>query len=301
MVDAEAGTRELAFDHDAAREAMGVESGALPVNELRFEDNGGVVLIGSKGRWRVGASGAIEEVGAGEGGAGGLELWALAPPSRNGGAETRIVFVNRLDRPVTIHWVSGSGEPRGYGEVAPGEQRDQHTFAGHVWLVRDTAGESLGYYAANTAGDVAVIDGREPRAFERRGRGGRSGRGRGRDNPNAKAVPSPDGEWEAFVKDHDLYVRRVKGGAETRLTDHGSAEYSFHRDAIRDRAIGMNYTKPDYPASLPHVYWSPDSKKLIALKTTVVAEPRVHMVESSPTDQRQPKLHSYPYIKPGDA
>jgi dipeptidyl aminopeptidase/acylaminoacyl peptidase len=96
-------------------------------------------------------------------------------------------------------------------------------------------------------------------------------------------------------------VREIKSGEEKQLTAHGSAEYSFHRDAIRDRAVGMNYTKPDYPATLPHVYWSPDSKRLIALKTTVVAEPRVYMVESSPQDQQQPKLHSYPYIKPGDA
>ena len=206
-------------------------------------------------------------------------------------------FDNRLDQPVMVNWVDMAGGTQSYGRVAPGERRDQHTFTGHVWEVRGDDDKALGYYVAAAGGGVAVIDGREPR---RSNRGARSGRGRGDRDNNATTVPSPDGQWEAFVKDHDLYVRRIESGEEIRLADHGNAEYSFRRDAIRERAIGMNYNKPDYPETLPHMFWSPDSERLIALKTTVVDEPRVYMVESSPKDQQQPKLHSYPYIKPGD-
>lgn len=140
---------------------------------------------------------------------------------------------------------------------------------------------------------VAVIHGDAPSPRTRS-----SGR-RNRDS-NATSVKSDDGQREAFVRDHNLWVRRVEIQDEKQLTEYGSATNSFHRDAIRLRAIGMNYDQADFPDSLPDVIWSPDSKKLIAIQTTVVPEPRVHLVVSSPAGQLQPKLDSYPYIKPGD-
>jgi hypothetical protein len=48
------------------------------------------------------------------------------------------------------------------------------------------------------------------------------------------------------------------------------------------------------------VYWSPDSKRLVAMWTRTVPGRLVYLVESSPRDQVQPKLQSYPYLKPGD-
>ncbi|MBY0456255.1 MAG: S9 family peptidase, partial [Gemmataceae bacterium] len=46
--------------------------------------------------------------------------------------------------------------------------------------------------------------------------------------------------------------------------------------------------------------WSPDSKKLIAIKTKAGGDRKVTLVESSPRDQLQPKTSSYNYLKPGD-
>ena len=48
------------------------------------------------------------------------------------------------------------------------------------------------------------------------------------------------------------------------------------------------------------VYWSPDSKKLVAMRTKKGDDRKVYLVESSPKDQLQPKLESYAYLKPGD-
>ena len=64
--------------------------------------------------------------------------------------------------------------------------------------------------------------------------------------------------------------------------------------------MSMQYDTPDLPADQARVFWSPDSRYVVAMKTRQVAERRVYMVESSPKDQLQPKLHSYPYLKPGD-
>ena len=45
---------------------------------------------------------------------------------------------------------------------------------------------------------------------------------------------------------------------------------------------------------------SPDSSRLVALKTQRGGDRKVYLIESSPQDQLQPKLDSYDYLKPGD-
>jgi len=90
---------------------------------------------------------------------------------------------------------------------------------------------------------------------------------------------SPDGKWVAFVKDHRVGVRPASGGEAIELTTDASEEDSY------------NWTP---------FYWSPDSRKLVALRTKRGDKHIVHFVESSPKDQLQPKLHSFDYLKPGD-
>ena len=48
------------------------------------------------------------------------------------------------------------------------------------------------------------------------------------------------------------------------------------------------------------MFWSPDSKKLVVLRTEAGEDHKIYMVESSPTNQVQPKLHTIDYRKPGD-
>lgn len=89
---------------------------------------------------------------------------------------------------------------------------------------------------------------------------------------------SPDGKWVAFIKDHNLYLRALAGGAEFALSHDGEADDSYSAD----------------------VFWSPDSKKLVALRTNKGDDRKVYLIESSPKNQLQPKLQSYSYLKPGD-
>jgi dipeptidyl-peptidase-4 len=92
------------------------------------------------------------------------------------------------------------------------------------------------------------------------------------------SADSPDGKWMAFVKSHNLYLRSKEGGKEIVLTENGSAEDGYS-DAV---------------------YWSPDSSKLVSLRTKKGQEHKVYLIESSPGDQLQPKLHTLDYLKPGD-
>ena len=297
LVDAAHGIREPAFDHGDVSRQLGAndDTSLTDVEELKFnDDDKTLTLIGRGKSWELDlVSGHLEELNMELNQGGGLSPLEFLRSSRNGGEETEIVFHNRLQKQVAIFWVDTRGERHAYGVIEPGEQREQHTFAGHVWLVTDEDGNELVAFAGASNEEVAVIDGTivKPRT--------RSRRGRSRE-PNATSVKSPDGKWEAIVKNHRLWIRHLEDQVEVQLSDHGNATNSFHRDAIRSRAVGMRYDQPSFPDSLPDVIWSPDSKKLIAFKTTVVPEPRVNLVVSSPTDQLQPKLDSYPYIKPGD-
>jgi dipeptidyl aminopeptidase/acylaminoacyl peptidase len=104
------------------------------------------------------------------------------------------------------------------------------------------------------------------------------GRGRRRGVRSPRSTESPDGKYSAVVKEHNLYLR--------------------DQDSDRVTVLSTGGTEDDgYDA---RVYWSPDSSKLVALRTRKGDERKVYLVESSPRDQVQPRLQSYDYLKPGD-
>ena len=103
--------------------------------------------------------------------------------------------------------------------------------------------------------------------------------------PEAPAQPSaprqeqsPDGLWSAFIKDHNLHLRQKQSGKEYPLSREGTESDAYESAA----------------------YWSPDSKKLVALRTARGDDRKVTVIESSPKNQTQPKLHAHEYLKPGD-
>ena len=90
---------------------------------------------------------------------------------------------------------------------------------------------------------------------------------------------SPDGKWEALIQNYNVFLR-PKG-----RTD--AIPLSF------DGSEGNYYT-------LASIAWSPDSKRLAAYRVRPGYRREVHYVESSPTDQLQPKHSTREYAKPGD-
>ncbi len=83
---------------------------------------------------------------------------------------------------------------------------------------------------------------------------------------------------EAFIKDHNVWLRLGKDGEEVALTTDGKEGDGYQGN----------------------FQWSPDRRKLIGFRHKKAQEHIVHFVESSPKDQLQPKLHSNSYLKPGD-
>ena len=306
VVDAKAGTRTLAFDHAVVATKLTalletpISAIALPIDTLEFlEDSTLIVLSGREGRFQFNpTSGELTRREASPNGSS-TQLVLPAEPSENSADETEIVVSNNLPTAVLLFWVDANRNQRGYGTIEPGQIHRQHTFAGHVWLFKHANGDEIGSVRTASGGTNVTLD---DKLIANVRRSVAPGRRQQRESPEAvPASTSPDGVRDAFVRDHNLWLRILSDNTEMQLTTDTDATHTMHRDASRARAIGMEYDKPNYPDALPEVVWSPDSRTLLAFQTKTVDEKRVSYVESSPSDQVQPKLQSYPYLKPGDA
>jgi dipeptidyl-peptidase-4 len=299
LVDAPAGQRKPAFDHARLAKALSEKSGKtveaehLPIDSLEFDRDGKTVALRVSGAgWTLDlesysltakTDGNMEEHR--------LPAGRLPRPSQNTGAETDITFINRLAEEVEIFWSDPDGKRISYGMLRPGESRPQHTFAGHVWVVCARNGNVLAVFEAEQSSGTAVVGGQDNGAPRQR-----------RNAPRAetRSARSPDGNWEAVVRGDNLFLRDTKSGKEQALTYDGNPNSSYARNAQWDRLVDMTYDARDPETPTPEVYWSPDSRKLVAMRLQPGTQRRVYLVESSPADQLQPKLDSYPYLKPGD-
>ena len=120
---------------------------------------------------------------------------------------------------------------------------------------------------------------------ERRPQRGGGGGGLGQGGPPAQAAStefkaSPDGKWEAVIKNFNVFIRSKDKKDEFALSYDGSeGNYYVYRSLL----------------------WSPDSKKLIAARLRPGFHRIIQYIESSPADQLQPKYSTMEYAKPGDA
>ena len=66
--------------------------------------------------------------------------------------ETSIHFVNRMNQDVNVFWLDQDGARQPYGSLKPAEERDQHTFVGHAWLITATNGDVVSVFDAGATG-----------------------------------------------------------------------------------------------------------------------------------------------------
>ncbi|MFN7928101.1 MAG: DPP IV N-terminal domain-containing protein [Blastocatellia bacterium] len=91
---------------------------------------------------------------------------------------------------------------------------------------------------------------------------------------------SPDGKWEAYVNNFNVFVR-AKG----------------KRDGA---ALSFDGSEGNYYA-LASLAWSPDSKQIAVYRVRPGYARKIQYVQSSPDDQNQPKYFTMDYAKPGDS
>ena len=87
-----------------------------------------------------------------------LPVLAKINVSANGGEETDVTFINKTGAEVRLLWVGTDGKKTSYGSLRPDEQREQHTFAGHMWLAENAEGAPLGVWEAAEEAGTAIIE-----------------------------------------------------------------------------------------------------------------------------------------------
>ncbi len=279
LVDAAVGKRSLAFDHVRLAASLvkagekNVRADQLILDRLTFDADVQHVQFVHRGKcWRF----ALPD--------GPLEPWTddrlasgtgLAPldriprATRRTGDKTNLSFDNRTPQSVELFWLTFDGDRKSYGSIAPGTKHEQQTFAGHVWLAVGPKGQTLAAYEASDEPATVEIGSQVTRRPEQN----EETRGEA-----ATGSVSPDGRLRAFVKEHDVWFVETAGGQSRRLSDDG---------------------RPANPYT-NQLFWSPDSRKLVAVRVESVPRRDVTLVESSPRDQLQPKVSTYDYFKPGD-
>jgi dipeptidyl aminopeptidase/acylaminoacyl peptidase len=91
---------------------------------------------------------------------------------------------------------------------------------------------------------------------------------------------SSDGKWEAFIQNYNVYLRS--------------------RDKKETFALSFDGSEGNY-YTFASINWSPDGKSLVAYRVRPGHRRQIHFIESSPTDQLQPKHSTRDYAKPGDS
>ena len=105
--------------------------------------------------------------------------------------------------------------------------------------------------------------------------------------PNRNAIASPDGRRAAFIRDHDLWVRDLGTGAETRLTTDGIEDFGYATN-------NAGWTKSDRPV----VVWSPDSRKIATFQHDARGVGEMYLVS---TNVGHPRLEAWKYPLPEDS
>jgi dipeptidyl-peptidase 4 len=280
VVDAVQGIRRPAFDHDLLAKAMResgigqIRSDRLPIEQLRFELNEKKLIFhANKRHWECDLEKYTIRPFDGERTITNDHQSALAPEnvpraSIRTGPETALTFVNRTEGAIRLFWLDTNGRRKSYGTLAAGVEREQHTYAGHVWEVVDRHDVLLAVYQAPETPLQIEITGKVADYRQRRSRSAQ--------NPGPRKN-SPDGKWSAVLKEENIFLRSTDAGQEFQLSDDGHPGNGY----------GM-------------LEWAPDGKTLVAFRIEPGDRKEVHLIESSPPTGGRAKLHSRPYPLPGD-
>lgn len=106
--------------------------------------------------YRVLADVDLPDVGASNNGANedvdfGAPGTACSPST---GEAASITFVNATGEAGTVYWVDFQCREVSYGDIPPGGEKGQGTFVGHIWRLRNSAGQFRGEVVVEGPGPV---------------------------------------------------------------------------------------------------------------------------------------------------
>lgn len=116
---------------------------------------------------------------------------------------------------------------------------------------------------------------------------------------NIESVPgvSPDGQWRAFTKAHNLYVENLISGDVNQLSFAGKKDFEYASSfGWSDLIKGEGGVRPE----MLYVSWSPDSKKILTNVIDLRIAEKMYLLDFSQDDKFRPDLYAYYRGSPGD-
>ncbi|KAK1674244.1 Alpha/Beta hydrolase protein [Colletotrichum godetiae] len=197
-------------------------------------------------------------------------------PSVHSNHSVRITFVNNSKADLKIYWIDWQGNPVLYGGVGSGLSSTQRTYAGHVWKFVDESEIVRAIY--DTPEEVAssvVIDENTMEELSPLGSEDKDKEGNGNRKPPDSCEKNSS---RLFVRAFDLWHQNDDQD-EVRLSDNGADDNRYDDS---------------------NIWISPDKKFCIAWQFVPEEEHKVHLRDSVPNDQLEPKVKSIRYLKAGD-
>ncbi|KAK7444195.1 hypothetical protein CaCOL14_008496 [Colletotrichum acutatum] len=286
-VDAIERQRRPAFDHDKLAKALQDETNQkyreidafkLPFTWIDLEARSSSVRFLYEGKkWRFDTEGNLSKW------EGTLNLPTTPFISKEHASvhsnhSVTITFVNNTKADLKKYWIDWEGKPVLYGGIGSGLSNTQRTYAGHVWKFVDESETVKAIYATpeEIASSVVIDENTMEELGPQSSADGaeeRSGEG-----TSPESASSEKGSPHLFVRDFDLWSRN-EDEEELRLSDNG-AEDNQYDDS--------------------NIWTSPDKKFCIAWQFVPEEEHKVHLRDSVPKDQLEPKAKSIRYLKAGN-
>jgi dipeptidyl aminopeptidase/acylaminoacyl peptidase len=103
----------------------------------------------------------------------------------------------------------------------------------------------------------------------------------------SSVASSPDGNWKAFIKDYNLWIKHTSSGEERQLTTDGVEDFGYATN-------NAGWTRSKGPVLL----WSPDSKKIATFQHDGRGVGEMYLAT---TNVGHPKLEAWKYPLPEDS
>ena len=158
--------------------------------------------------------------------------------------------------------------------------RPQWTADGKVWYKSETEEHTVYKLVDPAKGKVRTASSRSE-LFDK-GKVEQETTGRA----SRRTAKSPDGKYEAFIKDWNLWLREVESGEERALTTDGIKDFGYATDNA-----GWKHS------NRPIISWSPDSKKIATFQQDQRHVSNMYLVK---TTVGAPELMEWKYPLPGD-